>query len=286
MQQGRSRTIITGVTATICMLAVATIVANLNFIPITSDTNSAAYYISGLSAFIFPTTLALWFIVLAGAVLQRTRRVPFGKRAIGNDRASIIGLALVLSAVIIASVFFQTGVIDLKDPSDPIPWADPGERPAEGGSTSESASTFDPLSLVPLIVILALVSWLSYRRFKVERDGVELPPGRLPEEATVIEEAISTIGSGDDVRGSIIEAYHQMCRLVGGPRSAHSALTPRELESDLVHRLRWPQDPVHRLTMVFEEARYSEHPLDEGDRGAALTSLDDLRTSLGRNNAG
>lgn len=272
---------LTALSAAICMLSAAMVTANLNSTPITSDTGSISTFITSISAFIFPTTVVLWIVVFIGAVINRNKIVAVGKLEPSNGRVTLMGIALVLGVIIVLSLFIQSGVVPLGDNRGQGLTQDPGQSSGRGGTPDATPPIITMLSLLPLIAILALIGYLAYNRFRAERDGVHVLPHAQPNERRTVEKAIAAIHAGGDIRGSIITAYSQMCQLVRDTTIDEKALTPRELENDLVHTLRWPPDPVHQLTLIFEEARYSEHALTERDKVNALANLTEIRKSLG-----
>src|SRR5438552_19073914 len=58
------------------------------------------------------------------------------------------------------------------------------------------------------------------------------------------------------------------------------ALPPHELERLAVDWLRVSRDASGILTSLFEEARYSDHPLGERDRARAIESLGQIQAAL------
>lgn len=279
MDRDRERWALPVVAALTCMVAVAAVAANLNAIPLTADTTSLSNYISGFSSFIFPTTAGLWLIVLAALLLQRRK----GTRRVRNDeprgRMSALGIMVLLGIIIIVAVLAQTNVIDQEVPEagdapDAATEQDPVyPEPAAGAS-------FDPLTLVPLIAILAVVAWFGYRRLRAGRDSVFASMDVRPGEEEKVERIMAAVSSGSDVRSAIIEAYRQMYGLVQATLAGKEILTPRELEIELTGTLGWPAAPVRSLTRTFEEARYSDHPLAEEHRASALRDLELLRAGL------
>jgi hypothetical protein len=75
--------------------------------------------------------------------------------------------------------------------------------------------------------------------------------------------------------------YQRFCALLGSRGiSEQEAMTPRELEGLAVERLHVSREASETLTSLFEEARYSVHPLGEGDRRRAIDSLAGIRAAL------
>ncbi len=261
----------------LCTVSTILIIANIDSVPFGSGP-SFNLYLSRISNFILPSAAALWFIALILILLQRRLRyrVPSKNRS-GLDQASVLGiLAFLTIAVVVAAI------------SGPQNQSTPGNQGSEGGGDQEGgAQNLQPssfsspagfLSLLPFIIMLALVFLLSLRHMKTSRSFVmaEAPPNS---EIKALEKAIDAMGKESDLRSAILRIYAEMCTMVADPE-AEIALTPRELERLVTERLGWPKRPVHQLTQIFEEARYSNHDLEEEDGAMALDSLNELKMDL------
>ena len=111
--------------------------------------------------------------------------------------------------------------------------------------------------------------------------GPRSPPRRRAAAATV-DAAISQLQLGGDVRAAILACYQRFCELLGMRGiDEQDALTPRELESVARDQLAVSAASAETLTSLFEEARYSTHPLGEPDRERAVESLERIREALG-----
>ncbi|MFA5896178.1 MAG: DUF4129 domain-containing protein [Thermoplasmata archaeon] len=131
------------------------------------------------------------------------------------------------------------------------------------------------LSLVVLVWFLHLGSVL--------RSPLPPEPPRGPRKAAAeaVTATIQEIEFGGDVRAAILACFERFCRLLGDRGIKEQApLTPRELESLAVRGLQVSEDSADALTSLFEEARYSRHPLGEADRDRAVESLQRIRSSL------
>jgi hypothetical protein len=105
--------------------------------------------------------------------------------------------------------------------------------------------------------------------------------GPRPSAAVAVDVAIHDLEAGRDVRSTILACFQRFCALLGSRGiTEQEALTPRELEALAVHRLKVSSKDSRILTGVFEEARYSTHPLGEPDRQRALESLGEIRAAL------
>ena len=84
-----------------------------------------------------------------------------------------------------------------------------------------------------------------------------------------------------DVRKSIIYCYLQMEEEVEMKGSIESEnMTPREFKAEVIRVFGIGGQPLDRLVLLFEEARYSTHDLDEGKRSIAIDSLISFKKAL------
>lgn len=138
---------------------------------------------------------------------------------------------------------------------------------------------------------------LQLRRLRAERSrGLVRPAAWDPGESTAddAEEALrkrvsrelgllaADLDAAPDPREVVIACYARMEALAaaaGTPKRPPE--TPAELVGRLLAEQQVPEPAVRRLTALFEEARFSRHPIDEGMRTAARASLADVRALLG-----
>src|SRR5438094_433263 len=161
---------------------------------------------------------------------------------------------------------------------------------ADGGTftTVWPAAAAGPIEIFLLVAVLLAVAWLAYlfRRARMQGDATDWEDG-FPVSmargvaAETVREAIQEIESGGEVRPVILACFQRFCALLGSRGSTQQdPLTPRELERLAVDRLRVSRDDSATLTSLFEEARYSEHPLGDIDRARAIDSLGKIRVAL------
>lgn len=116
----------------------------------------------------------------------------------------------------------------------------------------------------------------------VDFDVVEAP-ARVAEALVADAAAQRAVLLEGDPRNAIVQCWHRFeatSAVVGLPR--------RPWETSSEHAMRVLElaeaDPaaVSRLSALFREARFSEHPVTEGSRARAVHALDDLHGSLAR----
>lgn len=128
-----------------------------------------------------------------------------------------------------------------------------------------------------LAIALFLQVGTNLRRLRLQ--GPEGRSRRIA--ARAVQQTLSELELGADVRGAILACYQRFCLLLGARGiGAQDALTPRELEDFAVQRLEVSEDSAEALTSLFEEARYSEHSLGDADRDRAMRSLETIRADL------
>lgn len=209
--------------------------------------------------------------------------------AVRFPRSEFLGLAMVL-LLLTALVLVGTEAVE-----EPFGESATNETEADGGTTDGSArpdglvprSVRGPFEVFLLISILASVMSLAFvirrghRRSMIDWDEGPRNPEAREIAAAVVEETVQALRLGEGVREAILGCFQRFCDLLGGRGVANQApLTARELEDLAVDRLHVSREASEALTSLFEEARYSLHNLDEGDRHRAIESLERIQTSL------
>jgi hypothetical protein len=120
----------------------------------------------------------------------------------------------------------------------------------------------------------ALVLWRGRARTVAEASERSVATAAL-------EAAVDALGSDRDPRRAVIAAYGAMQRTLGEHGVARS---PTEAPREYLHRVlvasRATDREASTLTELFEEARYSAHPIPEGVRDTALSALRSLQGRL------
>ncbi len=205
-----------------------------------------------------------------------------------------LGAAIVLAGVLGSKHSAAQPIVRLRGIGAPARTT-PTSTPSPAGQTGFALPTWLPWTLAGIVAIaaIALVTVLLLRRRRSAAE--ELPERRAARSA--VDAAISALGGSDDPRGAVIAAYAAMERTFaerGVPRSEAEA--PREYLQRALAAATGAGDPAttappavndaRTLTQLFEEARFSEHPIPERLRELARTSLHSLRTALGAADVG
>lgn len=138
----------------------------------------------------------------------------------------------------------------------------------------------------PLAALAALLlAFLSVALALAERQP---PPPRGSEEGfresflREVSTALESLRLEEDARRVIIELYYSLCRELRrhGVRVT-AEMTAREIMREATGLLPGvPPEPLEVLTLLFEKAAYSDHPLQQGDKEAAERALARIVSSL------
>ena len=147
------------------------------------------------------------------------------------------------------------------------------------GTPLESALAYVPIVLV-LVASATGFLWASQRlrRTAVTASAHE---DERTEAARVLLGAIASLRSGTDPRSVIISCYRSLTEVLQRSGVANSpTMTAREFEESSHLLLSVRHDTVHRLTALFEKARYSANVVMEDEASAAEATLSELRLEL------
>ena len=138
------------------------------------------------------------------------------------------------------------------------------------------------LAIVAFGVVVAVGVFLC----GIVRDGSAKPSHEADATSAAVEAAINALDAGPDPRRSVIAAYGAMQRALGERGVVRS---PAEAPREYLRRVLLEQGATQReattLTGLFEEARYSTHPIPERVRRLALAALRSLQARLGAEGA-
>lgn len=118
----------------------------------------------------------------------------------------------------------------------------------------------------------------AYDDDPVTDDAEEVLRRKVADELTALSADLDT---APDPREAVIACYVRMERALadaGSPR--HPDETPFELLDRVLTEQRVPEPDVRRLTDLFTEARYSDHPVSDEMRAAARRSVDAVAAAL------
>jgi hypothetical protein len=201
-------------------------------------------------------------------------------------KLALTAVPLVLLGLLITAVVIWTPPLPAGPHPSSAPAAHPGVAPTGAGGAGASRAPAPagdpwlPLALsIGLVVVSGVLVWAIARR----------PPAPGPSLRERTEHAlVKALGSSlealraePDPRRGVIAAYAAMetsLALDGLPRRPQEA--PREYLARLLSVVGPDPQGLRRLTGLFELARFSAHPIDEGMRHRAIQALAAIEFSL------
>lgn len=151
----------------------------------------------------------------------------------------------------------------------------PQSSGGRGGFTVPGWLPWTLLAIVSIALAAAAVAlWLRRERTATE-------PPETSATCAAVQAAIGALDTETDPRLAVIAAYGAMQRELGEHGVARSpAEAPREYLERALMATRATESEARTLTGLFEEARYSTHPIPERFREAALSALRSLQRRL------
>jgi uncharacterized membrane protein YidH (DUF202 family) len=230
--------------------------------------------------------MAVFWIALVGYFAYRYFTTKKGGRTRG-DHQSGEGHNMLPYALVLLALWLILFVVN------PLDGGGIFTGPQQIGQTPQTNSTVLPdqplrdtqLVLPMVVVLIAIASIVVVWKFMRKKDGpqVRMADRTKDEEAkAVLDAAVRSLYAGEDPRSTIIRTYQQMCLLVQvGKLDEEPYLTPREFADRAVEALGWKRGPLEDLTLLFEEARYSDHILGGAEMERAIVSFERVREGLG-----
>ena len=212
--------------------------------------------------------------VLAAYALWSDRRL-IGRRP--RSGGSFTSLLLPMAAVLVVWLFRD--LFGLAGGGD-----DPPVTTLPDQSTLETAvSPADP-GVLPLVVAgLALAAMVGLAVAQLLADRRRRRPPRTPGEQLValLDDTLEDLEREPDPRRAVIAAWARMERglaAAGLPR--HPAEAPFEYAGRVLQSALARPASVHRLTGLFERAKFSRHAIGEADRDEAIAALRAVRREV------
>ena len=202
--------------------------------------------------------------------------------------AQMAGVLLVIAAIFAFGYFYEdiessvTGIGSTETlPGGGGDLEDGSQAPSESPDSLKVILAFGLFAIIFLFIVVIFMGVSSILKLRssgidysdMERDSREV--------AKTLQRTIDALTCGSDTRATVIRCYTDMCRIMarhGVEEQEH--LTPREFLKQAVEKLPVPEAQMKALIGVFEEARYSQHQLDEEDGKRALAALESVRKVL------
>jgi hypothetical protein len=235
------------------------------------------------------TTIVVFAIVMFGTVALGLLRTRSGRFTPPPGRFGVVsGLMMVASSALIAYLFvhsnFGKKLRELERKANGAKGvsgrADPNAR-TTNPAARQARLRWDEVALVALLVGGVLAVAVAGRR------GRKPPrPWRLRQQEVVamtLDESLDDLRLEPDLRKAIIAAYARMERALA---LAGLARNPAEAPFEYVGRALVSLDAsstsAHRLTALFEWAKFSHHDPDAQMRDEAIAALEAVRDDLRR----
>jgi hypothetical protein len=236
--------------------------------------------------------LLLFLAMLAGAVLAVVtlwpdRHLLRQRRRRGGSFSLILPMAAVLALWLLRDVLGLSGGRD-----------DPPASTLATPSTVEVPTPPDQPGVVPLVVAglaLAAMVGIAVAQLVAERRRRRPPPTPAERLVELLDDTLDDLEREPDPRRAVIAAWARMehgLAAAGLPR--HPAEAPFEYATRVLEAALAPIDrgtplgfpgplrpsSVHRLTGLFERAKFSQHPVGQADREEAIAALRTVRREL------
>jgi hypothetical protein len=279
MRGVRATAIVAGIAATTAIVAIAARAPLSRSSPI--DGASASAPVTALFMLLLGAGIVALAMVMILGFRQRRRKhdpekpvseppeIPWIWKVVATLGPVALGAAL-----IVAAITGSKKVSVAPDLSGGFSGASGQAAPATGARNGFVLPAWLPWTVlaIVLVAIAAGLTLLALRRNRDLADGPE--PGAADE---AVQAAIAALEAGTDPRGAVIAAYAAMQRTL----AAHGLRrSPSEAPREFLGRVLVSSRPAERdattLTGLFEEARFSTHPISERTRERALAALKSL----------
>lgn len=231
---------------------------------------------------VFVVGLTIWVLAQMMARKRRTEQRILDPR---YDRKRRLKRAIFVGSILLVALLVRLGVIDLNRIHLPAF----GESGAAGGSgvgglvhhhSGSQVGTVDWLAAGVLWLVMIVLAVLSYRHFR-RAAGAIVPSTAVAEPVPEPGTAPADLRAHPDAREAVIATYAEMERDLGS-RDLHraSAEGPREYLGRVIGHVRGSRPALRRLTGLYEQARFSVHPVDRTMQEDAVDSLEAMRSEL------
>jgi membrane protein implicated in regulation of membrane protease activity len=195
-----------------------------------------------------------------------------------------VGSYVLLAGIVLVTFLFAREV-DRRFPRGEPPNADTTQGgPGRDGSLTPPADTASwLLAAAGALVIVALVASVAVpavRRLRAARAPDEAGLGARAV-ARVLDESIDDLWAESDPRRAVIAAYARMERgLAARGQGRRPFEAPLEYVGRVLSELGAGRESVQRLTMLFERAKFSRHPIAPEAKAEAIDCLVSIRGGL------
>jgi hypothetical protein len=197
----------------------------------------------------------------------------------GGPGSRLLRIALLLLPLAVVGALIFAIAVRPRGEAQPQP---PSAPPPAGAPATRGGGERDDWGLVALaggaLAATAFFGSAVWGARPRRRPGIAPLRGPAADPRGAVDDALAALDAETDPRRAIIAAYVRMERaldVAGLGRREPEA--PREYLARVAGALRGDARAARRLTALYEEARFSAHPLDEGMRAEAVAALRALR---------
>ena len=227
-----------------------------------------------------PTIAFRGFAVGGGVTLTDDKGVPLRNTsyayAIGTGRDAVVGQTNADGQGTVAGVAPISGAATLSLTVRGGPDVVAAQYSTTDMRVVGPASPIGYAALVVAILILIAIAALVVAAIMLRRR-------QLVEARTILDEAIRDLLAGNEYAGTIFLAYRRFAAYLARHGFAEKASdTPREFVVGVRKALPVGAVPLRTLIGLFEEARYSDHPIGSPERDRAVAALAEVRNELNK----
>jgi Domain of unknown function (DUF4129) len=244
--------------------------------------HGATALVIALVPIVFVVGLAIWVLAQMMARKRRTEQRILDPR---YDRKRRLKQAILVGTILLLALLARLGVIHL----DRIHLPAFGKSgPAGGGGvgglvhhgSGGQVGTVDWLAAMVLWGVMIAVAVLAYRRFR-RAAGAIAPAAVVAEPVAEQRTAPADLRAHTDARQAVIATYAEMERELGSRDLRRDpAEGPREYLGRVIGHVRGSRPALRRLTVLYERARFSVHPVDRAMQNDAVDSLEAMQSEL------
>lgn len=278
----RAIAIIAGITAATAVVAIAARAPLSRSTPI--DGASASAPVAALVMLLLGAgILALAALTVLGFKQRRRKQDPEEHESEDPEVSFIWRVVVTLlpialgAALILAGVTGSKRAINLPGLRGGFGTASGGTTPAGDGRTGYVLPAWLPWTVLAIVVVavVAGITMLVLRGRRLRAEPTAAPEPSVTGEA--VQAAIAALEGDADPRRAVLAAYAAMQRTLAAHGLARSpSEAPREFLRRVLAANRAAERDAGTLTGLFEEARFSSHPISERARDRALSALKSL----------
>jgi len=282
---GRSLRVASVLLALLVLLAVVAFASRTGFGHASNTTPTPGYVNWAMSVFVILFVLMIPVAVYAYSVQMREFRVQ-NRRSMQARAIRSLGIMFIVFGLAGLIVYFRNHSDFLHFNSLFLNHAaGKGKNGAHGGANHYTPTFQYPVLWGSLALAVVVVAWFLWDRKQRAAQALELGEPTIADDvAESISDAIDDLESEPDARRAVIAAYARM----EGVFSRHGlrrqvSETATEYLQRILLGLTTRVEAVGRLTGLFEQAKFSDHPIDGGMKQDAIDALrvirDDLRVA-------